>query len=291
MKILKKTRALGDAIVAFKNLIATLVFKNPVLIVALIYAIDLGVRGYLAEGFSQNLLMMVIILFVSMGIYASTNSFSETTLSFILGVLTVFTINWKEANIGLFICFYLIYLLFVFYAKQIKIMSKQETILIQAANKLSDDSNFNEVFSNLKKISLSLTDGKQLTILQKSEVIRYLSYRQMIISEMEDAIKSVEVIYCICQISLNEACEVFYGLYLYSKNKMHSPNNVKAVLDYFDLIVTVPLSYSEFFAIFKSTKKLLYEGKYSFQQYISEIKLLALAGYGDSEIIDRILES
>lgn len=51
---------------------------------------------------------------------------SETTLSFVLGILTIYSINWEEANITLFVILYLVYIVVVFYISAIRLAAKQE---------------------------------------------------------------------------------------------------------------------------------------------------------------------
>lgn len=132
---MKKSRSLFEAFRALKNLVQVLFKKMPVLFLVLIYLVDLGIRSYLSEGFSTTYLLGLLILLISIGIYVSTKSFSETTLSFVLGVLTIYSIDWEKANITLFVILYLAYIVIVFYVSVIRLAAKQEVILSQAACK------------------------------------------------------------------------------------------------------------------------------------------------------------
>ena len=136
---MKKSRSLFEAFRALKNLVQVLFKKMPVLFLVLIYLVDLGIRSYLSEGFSTTYLLGLLILLISIGIYVSTKSFSETTLSFVLGVLTIYSIDWEKANITLFVILYLAYIVIVFYVSVIRLAAKQEAILSQAACKFDTD--------------------------------------------------------------------------------------------------------------------------------------------------------
>ena len=149
---MKKSRSLFEAFRALKNLVQVLFKKMPVLFLVLIYLVDLGIRSYLSEGFSTTYLLGLLILLISIGIYVSTKSFSETTLSFVLGVLTIYSIDWEKANITLFVILYLAYIVIVFYVSVIRLASKQETILSQAACKL-DITDHDRIYKRLKTIS------------------------------------------------------------------------------------------------------------------------------------------
>lgn len=287
---MKKSKSLSEAIKALGSLVQTLFKKMPALFLAVIYLIDLAIRSYQSAGFSTIYLVGLLILFISICIYVTSKSFAETTLSFVLGMLTVYSINWEEANFTLFIILYLAYTIFIFYAYSIRLSAKQESILIQAACKLDID-DFKNVYKRIKRISEINTKGHQLSIIDKSEIIRYLAFRQVITGEYEDAINVIELIKNVCQISLLDCCEIYYSFFTYCKNKQQHPNISKEVERMFDRVTTLSVSYAEFFSIFKHTKRILVEDKLTYEKYLIEIKMLAFKGYSDNDIIEILKEN
>lgn len=123
---MKKSKSLIEALNSLASVTQTLFSKMPVLFLVIIYLIDLGIRGYLSAGFSVTTLLGILILFISIGLYISTKSFAETTLSFILGILTIYTIDWESANITLFVILYLSYIILAFFISSIRLAAKQE---------------------------------------------------------------------------------------------------------------------------------------------------------------------
>jgi len=256
------------------------------LFLVIIYIVDLGIGSYLSAGFSTIYLLGILILLISIGIYVSTNSFAETTLSFILGILTIYSIDWEKANFTLFILLYLAYIIVVFYISAIRLAAKQESILIQAACKLDMD-DYKAVYKRIKDISQKSTKYQQLSIIDKSEVVRYLAFRQVIVGEYEEAMNLVELIKGVCQIDLIPCCEIYYGFYTYCYNKKPTPPNIsREVEKMFDKVTTLTVSYVEFFEIFSNTKRILVEDKLTYDKYLIEIKLLSLKGYSSTDIID-----
>lgn len=285
---MKKSNSFYEALTALKDVTQTLFKKMPVLFLVLIYLIDLGIRSYLSAGWSTTYILGGLILLISIGLYISTKSFAETTLSFILGILTIYSIDWETANFTLFIILYLAYIVIVFYISAIRLSAKQESILSQAACKLDID-NHKEVYKRIKEISQKPSRHNQLSILDKSEVIRYLSFRQVIIGEYEEAINVIELIKGVCQIELIPCCEIYYGFYSYCYNKRPTPPNIsKEVEKMFDKVTTLTISYSDFFDVFLQTKRVLVEDKLSFDKYLLEIKLLALKGYSGLDISELL---
>ena len=186
--------------------------------------------------------------------------------------------------------FKLVYIVVVFYISAIRLAAKQENILIQAACKL-DMSDYKNVYKRLKGISQKSTKHNQLSILDKSEVIRYLAFRQVIIGEYEEAINLIELIKSVCQAEIIPCCEIYYGFYTYCNNKKPTPPNIsKEVERMFDKVTTLTISYLEFFEVFSETKRILVEEKLNFDKYLLEIKLMALEGYSGSDISEIMRE-
>lgn len=238
---MKKNNSLLAALSALKVVTQTLFKKMPVLFLVVVYLVDLGIRGYLAAGFSTTYLLGMLILTLSIGIYVSTRSFSETTLSFVLGMLTIYSIDWKKENISLFIILYLAYIVVTFCISSVRLAAKQESILTQAACKL-DISNYKAVYNRLKVISEKSTKYSQLSILGKSEIIRYLAFRQVNIDEYEDAINIIELIKSVCQAEITPCCEIYYGFYTYCRNQSPTSSGIaKKVERMFDKVTTLTI--------------------------------------------------
>lgn len=282
---MNKFSSLKSAIRALAEVVKDLFAKMPVLFLVVIYLIKLVIDAYISEGFSIVFLIAMMILFISICIYIKTDNIADTTLSFILGVLTIYSINWKNANYMLFIILYLVYIICIFYSYSIKLAMKQESILIQAAYKLSKD-DYKDLFKRLKKISMKSTKYNQISIIDRCEIIKYLAFRQVIIGEYEEAIRVVELIQGISQVELMECCEIYYSMYLYCKNSDTGIVDVsKAVEKMIDKVTTLPITYVEFFDIFKGTKIILIDKILIFSQYINEIRLLAVKGYSSDDIV------
>jgi len=273
---------------ALINVTKTLFQKMPILYLVLIYVMDLLVRGYLTRGWSITYLLGLLILGTSIGIYLKTKSFSETTLSFILGILTIYTIDWKTANVTLFVLIYIAYVVLVFFISSIKLAAKMESILTQAASKLDID-NHAETYKRMHEIAHKSTRYNQLSIIDKSEVIRYLAFRKITLGEYETAINLVELIKSVCQVELIVCCEMYYGLYTYCYNRRPTPPNISIEIQHmFDKITTLSLSYLEFFDIFSNTKRILIEEKLDFDSYLFEISKLSVQGYSGLDIVELL---
>lgn len=82
---MKKNNSLLAALSALKVVTQTLFKKMPVLFLVVVYLVDLGIRGYLAAGFSTTYLLGMLILTLSIGIYVSTRVFQKQRLALYWG--------------------------------------------------------------------------------------------------------------------------------------------------------------------------------------------------------------
>lgn len=281
---MKESYSLYQSIKLLIGLIKDLFAKTPSLFLACIMLIYLLMDIYISKGFSIIFLIGIFILLTSLCIYIKTNKISDTTLSFILGILTVYSIDWEKANSKLFIALYTIYIIIIFYCYAIRLTIKQESILVQAACKINLE-NYKETYKKLKKLSLTSTDYNMLSILDRCEVIRYLAFRRVNIEEYKESIKVIEIIKCACQIDLMKCCEIYYSMFIYCKNQNNIPLAVGKMID---KVTTLAISYEEFFNIFKETKYIISNETVTFDRYLEIIQNMSIRGYGYKDIISKL---
>lgn len=269
------------------GLIKDLLAKVPSLFFALAFIVYFIIDTFISSDKLIMLLIGIIILIISLCMYIKTNKISDTTLSFILGILTMYSIDWGKADYKLFIGLYIMYIILLFSCHSIKLGMKQENILKQAAYKI-DPNIYNETYTKLKALSMTSTNYNILSIINRCEVMRYLAFRKVDVAEYKDSIRVIELIHCICQMELMKSCEIYYSMFMYCKNHHKNYDNIpKSVERMIDKVTILSISYEEFFDIFKETKYILINGKLDFDDYLISIEQVAIAGYGCKEIIDN----
>lgn len=282
--------SLKDSLKALVNVIKYLFRKMPVLFFGFIWAGYWLITEFSTTVQHKQFVLCLLILVVSIGIYVKNRSISETMLTFMIGTLTVFTIDWEKADFVLFIVFYLVFSLLIFIIGSIWSASQKETILIQAANSLSNNFNYDLIIKQLNEIFDKSTPNNLLDPIERAEVLRFLSFRKIEIAQMEEALKSIEVIKTVYQIDLIKACGLFYSLYIFSQNYLHVSNPSKNTINLFDTILTVALPPEQFFEIFMKTKKIIISGEIGFSTYIEKVRKMANDGLDSIEIIEEILK-
>ncbi|GIM30041.1 hypothetical protein CPJCM30710_27070 [Clostridium polyendosporum] len=280
--------SLEKSIRALSNVIRDIFRKIPYLFFVVAWSIYRIVNEYFNTVGHKQFILCLLIFVVSVGIYAKNKNISETMLTFMIGVLTVFTIDWEEADFRLFMLFYLVFNLMIFVIGSINLAVKKDNILIQAANSLCNDSNYDEIHRKLNKIFDKSTPNNQLAPIERAEAIRFLAFRRVDIDDMLKALSSIEIIKTVWEIDLNKACNVFYILYVFSYNHFPHKNPSKNTIELFNKILTISLPPEQFFELFLKTKKKIISDEMDFDTYIKKIKELAINGMDSCEIIEEL---
>lgn len=284
---IKKKNTFTEALKALGNLIMALLDKHKWLYLFMIYIIWM-----LTEAFSNSetitiFILCLIVCIVSFGIYIKTKNYSETTLSFILGLFTIFSTNWNTKLFMLFISFYLLFNIVIFMIASIELASKKESIITQASLKYRGE-NFEDVYRELNNIANKSSKNGQLGPIERAEIIRFLSYRKTNIEHLEESINIVELIQTVQQCSLKEALILFHSLYVLDvvgRGELFSSDRIIRMLDE---IVVLPVSPEEFHYLFNKLKSKIMRKELTFFNLMHLIKKYTYEGMDVEEIILEI---
>ena len=111
-------KSFKEVIIAFKNVLGRLCRQNPLFILVFIAIVTYGLYMFTKSESRMTFILCVLISIVSILIYSRNNNYAETILSFMLGVLTIFTIKWDGYTSKLFIGFYTSVNIFLFFLLQ-----------------------------------------------------------------------------------------------------------------------------------------------------------------------------
>ena len=243
---------LKNLLISLKNVIGRLIRTHPLIFIVFIALIAFGLMMFTSSENKMTFILCVLISFVSLLIYGKNNNYAETVLSFMLGVLTIFTITWDNYTSKLFVGFYISINLLIFFITSIKLSMRVESKLNSAATYMDID-NYKKTYNELKKISNKNTSHNYLGGVEKAEVIKYLAYMKVPLIEIEDSIKNIEVIKVVFQLDLNKSNEFFKTLY-FIKIRALSNFNITNLLD-LTVHKRLPLLPEEFLTILNQTKK------------------------------------
>lgn len=230
----------------------------------------------------MTFVLCVLISLVSIILYVKTDNYAETLLSFMLGVLTIFTVNWDNYTSKLFILFYIGLNTLLFFISSIRMASKLETILTNAATYI-DLENFSTVYNKLNAICSRNTKYNNLSIIEKGEIVKYLAYMKIQTTEMPNSILDIELIKVCYQLDLKTSCDFFKIIY-FIKYRTHSEWDLNTFISTI-LNRRLPIDPLDFIKILEQTKSCLISKKLSLTEYLDKIEKLAFDGYSDENIV------
>lgn len=259
---------LYEVLRAFSNVVADLFRKFPFFFFIIIGSIFLVIQIVLKSSFWVIAILCLLVTLLSLVIYSKNDNFGETSLTFILGLFTVFSIGWEPEKAYLFSFFFLGFITFVFLISSIKIAAKKESILTQAASYYNMN-NFKHFYKELCKIADPSTQYGQLPIIKRAEVVRYFSFRKIPLNDIRALLEMTEQLSTISSIDYLKSAELLHTLYvtLNYSDQLWKYN----ILLFLNNLSSLPCSPSEFFRIFDLTKKHMILKKIQQDEYLELI--------------------
>ena len=208
-------------------------------------------------------------------IYSKSKNISEVSITFIVGLIAVYTINWEWKIFLIFVLSFICFLIICFFVSSIQLASKVQKITVLAANFI--DPYDESIPKKLNRIINKKTKYGYLGPIDKAEAIRYMSFRNIPIDEMTMILESSELLSAITEVSILKIVE-----FLTDIRKIEDLNRDN--LDFlFKLIREIEVSPEEFFEIFSRCKKFVLTRKVSFRNFLQIILHLSKTGIRPEE--------
>lgn len=268
---------------AFSNAVKMLSIKFPSFIIIIIIIVFAFIFAIIYSQESFLVVITAIITIICLGNYIINDKWLETSLTFILGIFMIFSINWNRNYSIIFICSYFVFNVLSFIISSIKIASKVEDLLTNAAS-FVDSSNIDSIRNNLNEISSSSTKLNQLSNLDKAEAIRYFCIRKLPLKDMEKSLEAVETLNVALKLELIEACKIIFSFFQISKYC----NDATISSQLLELLNELPFDPTETCRIIGETKSLLISNKMNNSAYVLMIKNDANKGYSAEDIISKM---
>lgn len=277
-----------EALLTFRNLLASLNKLVPQIVVI---ATFLGLLTIFILTFSMKLMVgsaLLIVLGVSLGVYAKTVNYGEAALALVAGLLTIYSVDWTAAKFVAFAFSWLAFSLFALIISSMQLASKIEMILLNAAQSF-DTENTKEVEKQLQEISND-TSIKTLGPIKRAEVIRLFAFRNLPISLMKPALKSVEILSTITQVE-HEAMALFVAD-VYKVFGDSSDEYYQAFLDkIYKTIRNTPVSPKEFIHAFQASRRLVFSERIPVDTYLQKLTRALESGIPSDEVYEYLREN
>lgn len=282
------TDSLEKVVCQLRVVLSELTHKQPIL-VCLLVLIAIPVCLLLAlTPYTTIAILCLIITLISTAIYIKTESYAETALTFILGLFTTFSVEWTFWKAVLIIMFFLAFTVFIFVVGAIKLSSKIEWILTQAAVQYKPTEH-EPTYDELHSIASKSTPYGQLHIVERAESVRYFAFRKIEIPRLGRLLILVERITTSWSITHIQACEFLYALFMSVSSKTEDEAHIAmiAFLNQAELMPCVPTMLHDYLM---ATAPFLITGAICHKEYLDIVRLQVAVG-GDVHAVKDIMRS
>jgi len=232
----------------------------------------------------------LMVLIISLCIFAVRENFGEAMLSLVGGLLTIFAFEWTAAR---YIAFMAVWCGFAFAAlliSSVKLAARSEDIYREASLRLANAGEDHELIEKrLRGIGASTT-LKMLGPIERAEIIRVLAFRKLPIDLFEPCLSAVETLSVITKGDI-KTIAIFLADFLLSFSPSSDADARRLVDTLYDVIKDVPVPPEDFFAAFATSRRLLVSQTVPPNDFLEGLRDCLTSGVspGDMyrELIDR----
>lgn len=281
-------RSLLELIRAFNNLLSHLVRSYPLFFFISLFIVGLTVYYLFGTEGRIVVFLSILITLVSLILYMYNDNYTEAFLTFFLGILTVFTIEWDSEKTITFIISYFILNVFMLIGGSIKLNSQIETILMNSA-RYYDESDIKGVYKKLRKVVDRPTAFRQIRIIEKCEIVNFLSFLKVPISSLPKAIDRIERFKTLTRADLSTSLKLFKLIFLTVKVTSKNDDEIDTYVRFhINSFLELPLTPDQMIYLFTETKTLFLQRKIELNDYYSFLRLSFLRGVSEHEVISQL---
>jgi len=231
--------------------------------------------------------LMVVI--VSICIFAVRENLGEAMLSLVGGLLTIFAFEWTAAR---YIAFMAVWFGFAFIAlliSSVKLAAKSEDIYRMASLRLTNAGEDHEpIEKRLRKIGQSTT-LQMLGPIQRAEIIRVLAFRKLPIDLFAPCLTAVETLSVITKCDI-KTIAIFLADFLLSFSPDSDSDARRLVDTLYDVIKDVPVPPEDFFAAFETSRRLLVSQTIPPIEFLEGLRDCLASGVAPDDVYDELID-
>lgn len=178
-------RALGNSLKAANKAVPGIVVLGSLTASGLVAAIAMSAPLMIGTA-------ALLVVLISIIVYATTSNYGEAALALVAGLLTVLTVEWKAWSFTLFSLSWVGFSLVALMIASVRLAAKAESLYVQAALAISPDvADVQATEKQLRAIGERAPTG-MLGPVERAEVLRIFSLRHLPVSVMEASLNATE---------------------------------------------------------------------------------------------------
>jgi hypothetical protein len=272
-------KALRNSILAAYNLapavVITVLFLAAIVFVASLFFVEIKIGS-----------IILLIIVISVIVYAISNNYGEATVALMAGLLAAFTVEWTWNKYFVFMLALIGFLSFVLLIWSLRIFATNESLYREAALYVNV-SHYNEVENRLIKISKSVPD-KLLGPIERADAIKIMAFRKIPIESMQNMLQIIQTFVGITRLDVKAITLFLVDLTRVLDIEL-GPNLKIEIDNIFELYRDAPVSDEEFIQTFSNTKHFIVSGQIGPDEYLLLLISGLKKGLSPIEMNDSIL--
>jgi len=281
----KERRILRDSVRELKNSLQALNKLMPCCVVAGAFLAAAVIAVSLLSVYLMMGVTILVVILVSVVVYARTNNYGEAALALVAGLLTAFTVEWTTGNFIAFVVSWVGLSLFSLLISSVKLAAGVEEIYADAARSI-DPSHLSEVQKQLQEIG---NDSfiRMLGPVKRAEVIRLFAFRKIPVASMQYGLRAVEMLSTVTSVEHQPVAEFVVDVYKIFKTTP-SPRYQKLLDGTYEIIRESCVSPGEFIAAFRDSRHLALSGDIDPETFFRQLTAALDQGVAPEEVYEYL---
>ena len=266
-------------------------YKLALVAVALILSISFSIVVLAMQSATAKVgVVLLVVFFVAVVIYASTNSYGEAALALAAGLLSVYSVDWTTANFISFVGVWVGFSVLALLISSVRIAAQSESIYREASLTLAPDAaGSGAVESELRRIGADRSI-RYLGPIECADAIRIFCFRRVPLDVMASALQAVEMLSVVTQANPTRVARFIADVYRVFDSV--SPEDVGQIVDIlFRTIRDSAVPPDDFLAGFESSRHLVLSRTLAPQDYLRQLREALEHGIPPEKISDHLTES
>lgn len=278
----KAIKSLKSTLQAAYNLVPLIIIFSVLIVIGLVFLI---IKFGLLMAFS-----LIVIVIVSIVVYSKTKNYGEAALSLVLGMLTVFSVEWTQSKLIILATGWVGFSLIAIIISSIKIASRSEELYIHISSMMGYYSKYeSKELEDLLPKEVKKADIPTFGPIEAAEIAKICIYKNINLDEIKFALEKIHILKNVIQVDSKIVAKFLLDLYNMYGNQFDESN---ILLDYiYNTFREVGIPPEEFIEYYNLSKKAVFRDDIEPDKYIERLKKgIELKIYKD-EMYNFILDS
>ena len=230
---------------------------------------------------------VILILILSLSLFAIRGNFGEALLSLVGGLLSIFAYEWTVERYVAFSVAWVGFALFALLISSLKLAAKNEDVYRQAALRLAGPGPcLKDTEDRLKRIG-EKTDPRMLGPLERAEIIRTFAFRNLPIELFASGLAAAELLSVITKCKVH-AVSIFVADFFQSFKPDGELEACQITDLLYDSICKTPVPPEEYFAAFEKSRRLILSGTIGPKVFLDDLRQCLACGVSVDEMCNAI---